>query len=147
MPTSHADARAMAAALAPPYSDPSATGEFDFPFWYGGRYQATQTFTGGARDVEDLTTVMSRQLDRRGWRVIGIDRPPGANLITAVQDDLQVVVHARNLAPTEPVEGIITVTYLYEPPTWVLVAVGVIAGALAGSEALPPRSRARRRKA
>lgn len=131
MPTSHADARAMAAALAPAYSDASPTGDIDFPFWYGGGYQATQVFTGGARDREDLTSVMSQQLDRHGWRIVGVNVRPGATLITATQDDLEVVVHARHLPPTEPVECLISVTYLYEPPFWALVAVGMSSGAVA----------------
>jgi hypothetical protein len=105
MPTSHAEAMAKAAALAPAGSNAAPTGEFDYPFWYGGRYQASQRFTGGAQDRADLGEVMTRLLDHEGWRIVGVEERSGATLITAVQDDLEAVVHARGMPSTPTVEG------------------------------------------
>jgi hypothetical protein len=132
MPTSHADAMAMAAALVPDGADAPPTGEFDYPFWYGGRYEAVQSFVGGARDRPHLADVMTAQLDRHGWRVVGVDQRPGATLITAIQDDLEVLVSARHLPATDPVEGLVTVTYRSEPPTAALSLVGAVSGAASG---------------
>lgn len=131
LPTSHADAMAMAAALVPAGVDAPPPDEIDFPFWYGGRYQATQSFVGGARDREHLVQVLREQMDLEGWRVIGVDPLPGATLVTAVQDDLEVLVHARHLPPTEPVEAVIKVMYLYDPPTLAMVLVGAASGTAA----------------
>jgi hypothetical protein len=133
MPTSHAEAMAKAAAIAPEGADASPTGEFDYPFWYGGSYQAVQTFTGGARDRPHLTEVMTLQLDRHGWEIVGVEDHPGATAITAFHDDLEVVVQARHLPPTGPVEGIITVMYRHEPPTAVLVLAAAASGAASGA--------------
>ena len=109
LPTSHSDARALARALVPDPVDAPPTGEFDYPFWYGGQYQARQSFVGGGRDREHLVKVMLEQLDLQGWRVGGVNPRPGATLVTAVQDDLEVVVRASDLPGTDPVEGLMTV--------------------------------------
>lgn len=137
IPTSRADAMEMAAALVPEHTDALPTGEFDPPFWYGGRYEVRQSFTGGARDGLGLADEMEEELENSGWEIIGRAERPGATVITAIHDDLHVRVQVRHLPVAGPVEGLITVRYLSEPPTLALVVVGglssVISFALAAA--------------